>query len=207
MSGKARGRLWKGIALFSPEEWLVILLMGAGSALVNHYLIGLLVTQMGDTVLERPFGIPILVTRFSTLSVPADLLLSWTGYGAVAVALVVRRTGAPFIAMSINGMVQVLNGSHLPHLMYGFKGLGAELVILVNVASILTPPGYLVAGGLAEVFWFAVRGHSPLAELGSAFIALRLLLRFVGGALFNGLSGVILAGLILKAFPSLVRKT
>lgn len=130
----------------------------------------------------------------------SDLLIAWEEYGAVLAAYLVRKPGAATFAMTINGFGQYFGdgfvGPH--HLLYGFSGVGADVVFWAFRYRRYDALASALAGVAAQFFWvpFSYVYHvvylRPLSFIGGD-----LLIRVIGGALGDGLLGAGLGVAIL----------
>jgi ABC-type thiamin/hydroxymethylpyrimidine transport system permease subunit len=132
----------------------------------------------------------------------SDFLVVWEEYGAVLAAYLVRKPGAATLALTINGFGQfVIDGFQGPHhLFYGAAGLGADLVF----ASFRYRRFDAVTSGLAgvacQLFWipFTYVYHDVFSRFPISFLVNDVITRVVGGAIGDGLLGLVLGFLVLK---------
>jgi len=131
-----------------------------------------------------------------------DFLQTWLEYGGVLAACLVRKPAAATMALTVNGFCQVfVYGIHDPHLLYGFSGLGPDMVFALFRFRRYDVRAILLAGVTAGMFWYVVVWFThgiflyPLS-----FILPDLAIRVVGSALGDGLlAGALALGVLSLA--------
>jgi energy-coupling factor transport system substrate-specific component len=190
--------LSKVLLFFSKRELAVVVAVGLATGLADHQLVALLfafVARVPSLVLFNGY-----LAHVTGGPVFGDLLETWLEYGAVLAAFLVRRPAAGTIALTINGLCQVfVHGNHDPHLLYGFPGLGADIVFASFRYKRYDARVCALAGIACGMFWYPIVWFTHGIYLfPSSFIVSDLALRVVGSAVGNGLLGGVLALIVLK---------
>ena len=128
-----------------------------------------------------------------------DFLQTWLEYGAVLAAFLVRKPAAGTIALTINGLCQVfVYGTHDPHLLYGFPGLGADLVFALFRYKRYDLPVVCLAGITCGVFWYPIVWFIHGIYLYPlSFVLSDFAIRALGSALGDGLLGAAFGVIVL----------
>ncbi|MDV3293845.1 MAG: ECF transporter S component [Nitrososphaerales archaeon] len=186
---------------FSRNQLLLLVAIGILTPLVNERIERLL------PQLFYSFRGTVNIFDFTGGPLNSDLLIAWEEYGAVLAGYLVRKPGAATIAMTVNGILQVfVNGSTFPHIFYGVTGVGADLGYAAFRYRRYDVLAVLLAGVASQFFWipYSYGMHTVLAVYGLSFVPGDLLVRFIGGAVGNGIFGGLL-GFILVRSARLVR--
>jgi len=180
---------------FTRDELIILVAIGVLTPLIDdrveHFLVAFFANISGSFNVFDYTGGPL----------NSDLLIAWEEYGAVLAAYLVRKPGAATLAMTINGFGQFFRdgfvGPH--HLLYGFAGVGADVVFWAFRYRRYDAAASAFAGVAAQFFWvpFSYVYHVvylyPLSFIGGD-----LLIRVIGGALGDGLLGAGLGVAILQ---------
>jgi len=180
---------------FTRNELIILVAIGVLTPLIDDRLEHFLVTFFAN--ISGSFN----VFDYTGGPLNSDLLIAWEEYGAVLAAYLVRKPGAATLAMTINGFGQFFRdgfvGPH--HLLYGFAGVGADVVFWAFRYRRYDAAASAFAGVAAQFFWvpFSYVYHVvylyPLSFIGGD-----LLIRVIGGALGDGLLGAGLGVAILQ---------
>jgi len=180
---------------FTRNELIILAAIGVLTPLIDdrveHFLVTFFANISGSVNVFDYTGGPL----------NSDLLIVWEEYGAVLAAYLVRKPGAATLAMTINGFGQFFRdgfvGPH--HLLYGFSGVGADVVFWAFRYRRYDARASALAGVAAQFFWvpFSYVYHVvylyPLSFIGGD-----LLTRVIGGAIGDGLLGAGLGVAILQ---------
>src|SRR5438128_2086751 len=180
---------------FTRDELIILVAIGVLTPLIDdrveHFLVAFFANISGSFNVFDYTGGPL----------NSDLMIAWEEYGAVLAAYLVRKPGAATLAMTINGFGQFFRdgfvGPH--HLLYGFAGVGADVVFWAFRYRRYDAAASAFAGVAAQFFWvpFSYVYHVvylyPLSFIGGD-----LLIRVIGGALGAGLLGAGLGVAVLQ---------
>jgi ABC-type thiamin/hydroxymethylpyrimidine transport system permease subunit len=186
------------VLFFSKKEIAVIVAVGVATGLVNHQTESLVfgaVAGLHDLVLFNDY-----LAYVTGGPVFGDFLQTYLEYGAVLAVCLVRKPAAGTIALTINGLCQVfVYGTHDPHLLYGFSGLGADIVFALFRYRRYDVPVVCLAGISAGMFWYPIVWFTHGIYLYPlSFILSDLVGRILGSAVGDGLLGAGLAAMVLN---------
>jgi energy-coupling factor transport system substrate-specific component len=181
---------------FSRYQWAAIVAVGIITPLVDSRV----------EILLPAFFLQIrgAVSVFDFTGGPlnSDLLVAWEEYGGVLAAYLVRKPGAATIAMTINGFMQFyidgFTGPH--HLVYGLTGLGADVGFALFRYGRFDVPVSALAGIMCQLFWIPITYtyHAVFVRFSVSFLMNDFVTRMVGGAVGDGLLGLLLGFLTLR---------
>jgi len=179
---------------FTLKEFSVIIAIGIITPIIDHRIL--------DFFVQFFYNLQGTIRIFAYTGGPVDddLLLSWLEYGGVLAVNVVRKPGSATLAMTVNGFVQVfVNGSHLPHLLYGFNGLAADSIFFSFRYKRYDILSVSLAGIASSLAWFVNVGFSHDEFMFPVLDILRkACIRVIGGMIGDGWLGGALGFLLMK---------
>lgn len=181
------------LVFFSRKELSILAFVGLATGLADHQMLSQLFYAVDHNSGLLSFNDYLATSTRGPLF--GDLLQTWLEYGAVLAACLVRKPLAGTIALTVNGLIQVfIYGTHDPHILYGFSGLGADIVFARFRYARYDGPVLFLAGAALGLFWYPIVFFTHGVYLyPPSFVLSDLLTRVIGSGVGDGLIGAALA--------------